>query len=126
MTESQIAFGFVGVVLVLISLPLCLRRVRPNPLYGLRTPAAMGDERVWFEANARSGLHLLIIGALLVVLGVLPVDEEDALAAYLQPMSIALLVLGPALTAWLGWRRANRLARTFGSGAAGPSGGPAV
>jgi uncharacterized membrane protein len=43
----------VGVVMVLLSLPMALRRVPPNHFYGLRVPATFADQWVWYEANDR-------------------------------------------------------------------------
>ena len=42
---------FVSVALILIGVatPLVLGRVPPNDLYGLRVPATLEDEEVWFE-----------------------------------------------------------------------------
>ena len=48
---------FVSVALILIGIatPLVMGRVPPNDLYGLRVPATMQDEEVWYRANASSG-----------------------------------------------------------------------
>ncbi|KAB2962289.1 MAG: hypothetical protein F9K18_10025 [Thermoanaerobaculia bacterium] len=39
----------------LIALPLALRRVRPNVVYGFRTRATLADEGLWYAVNARFG-----------------------------------------------------------------------
>jgi hypothetical protein len=59
----------VGVVLMASAVPLMLRRVPPNRWYGIRFPATIGDQEVWYEVNARSGRDLFCFGA--VYLGVL-------------------------------------------------------
>lgn len=43
-----------------ISVPLVLRWVPPNGLYGFRVPATLADRRVWYAANAASGGWLLL------------------------------------------------------------------
>src|SRR5262245_19433458 len=59
-----------GVLTIAIAIPLILRRVPPNGLYGLRVPATFADEWVWYEANARFGRSLVFLGTLLIILGV--------------------------------------------------------
>lgn len=36
---------------VALSIPLLLRKVPPNVVYGYRTRATLGDEELWYEAN---------------------------------------------------------------------------
>jgi len=47
-----------------LALPLMLRRVKPNCWYGFRTRKTLGDERIWYEANAYTGRLLLWLGTL--------------------------------------------------------------
>ena len=106
------AFLFVGcgLLFVLLSIPMIRRRVPPNGLYGLRVPATFADEWVWYEANARSGMDMLWLGALLIVLAlVLPlvrVSEGTYFSVW-----IGVTVVGSVAMAVIGWRRANRLLR---------------
>ena len=65
---GMVLFGFTGVLLIGLGIPLLRRRVRPNPLYGLRTRETLGDEAVWFEANARLGRGQVALGAGLLLL----------------------------------------------------------
>ncbi|WP_169977628.1 SdpI family protein [Tautonia rosea] len=64
---GQVLFGVVGALMVALGLPLWRRRVRPNHLYGLRSPETLGDEVVWYQANAVSGL--IQVGAGVILLG---------------------------------------------------------
>jgi len=52
-----------GVLLIMAGIPLYLRRVPPNPVYGVRFRATR-DERVWYEINARAGRDLVLLGAM--------------------------------------------------------------
>jgi uncharacterized membrane protein len=49
-----------SLVLVLVAIPLALRKVRPNVIYGFRTRATLADEDVWYEANAYFGSRLIV------------------------------------------------------------------
>ena len=57
----------VGTVLSLISLPLILGKIGPNPWYGLRVRKTLDDPRVWYLANRYASWWLLATGALLIV-----------------------------------------------------------
>jgi len=58
----------IGLLLVLVSIPLVLRWVPRNRLYGFRIPATLGNESVWYDVNALHGRHLLSLGVLMVAL----------------------------------------------------------
>jgi len=51
-----------GLLLVGLSLPLLLRRVKPNWWYGFRTPKTFSDERIWYESNVYTAKWLLLSG----------------------------------------------------------------
>jgi hypothetical protein len=44
-----------GVLLFGLSLPLVLRKVPMNDLYGIRIPAALESEQRWYDINAYGG-----------------------------------------------------------------------
>jgi hypothetical protein len=43
-----------------LCLPLILGLIPPNRLYGVRTPKTLGDPRVWYAANRRAGILLIL------------------------------------------------------------------
>ena len=45
---------------ILIAIPLILRRVPPNPVYGFRTRTTLADENIWYESNAYFGRNFVI------------------------------------------------------------------
>lgn len=97
-------FLLVGPLLVALALPLILRKVPPNPWYGLRVAATFADKWVWYEANARSGRDFLILGV---------VQTATALFAP-TAVNIAVLVVGTIICAVVGMKRAKRLLREGG------------
>ncbi len=50
----------VALVLILVAIPLVLRKVAPNVVYGYRTRATLAKEDVWYEANAYFGKRLIV------------------------------------------------------------------
>src|SRR5262249_41223300 len=79
MPNANLVFTGIGVLLVVLSIPLLLRRVPPNPIYGLRVPATFKDDQVWYDANAATGRDVAIVGVIIalssVVLPVLGVRD---------------------------------------------------
>lgn len=49
----------VDAVSILISIPLVLRKIGPNVVYGYRTRATLSDPALWYEANALFGRRLI-------------------------------------------------------------------
>jgi len=80
-----------------ISIPMILKMVPPNPIYGFRTPATLSNRALWYQANTFAGWALLIgamVSAVLIVamdcgvlLGVIP-----EVGAFLLPTGIAVAV----------------------------------
>jgi hypothetical protein len=51
-----------GLLLTALSVPLILRMVAPNPLYGFRVKRTLEDPAVWYAVNAFSAWGLLCVG----------------------------------------------------------------
>jgi uncharacterized membrane protein len=49
-----------ALLFALLAVPLILRRIPRNPVYGFRTGSTLRDESVWYEANAHFGRGLLV------------------------------------------------------------------
>jgi uncharacterized membrane protein len=52
-----------GLLLIVAGIPLWLRRIPRNALYGVRFASTLSDDRIWYEINARCGRDLVAIGA---------------------------------------------------------------
>ncbi len=76
---------------VLVSIPLVLRKVRPNPVYGYRTRATLTDEVLWYEANAYFGRRF-IAASLVSALAAWILSESSSLSPEaVVPVSVALM-----------------------------------
>jgi uncharacterized membrane protein len=51
-----------GLLLIAAGIPMWLRRIPRNALYGVRFASALSDDRIWYEINARCGRALVGIG----------------------------------------------------------------
>lgn len=102
------ALTAVSALLIVLGIPMMLRRVPPNRYYGLRVPATFADQWVWYEANAAAGRDITLLGVLLTaiasVLPVLPFPFEFGALLWAAVAVIGSMVMGAT-----SWRRANRL-----------------
>jgi uncharacterized membrane protein len=61
-------FCGIGILFIVLALPLLRRKVPPNHFYGLRVGETMENEKVWYEANARSAKDLIRLGLGIIVI----------------------------------------------------------
>ncbi|MBP7675712.1 MAG: SdpI family protein [Thermoanaerobaculia bacterium] len=81
----------VDAVSILISIPLVLRKIGPNVVYGYRTRATLSDPALWYEANALFGRRL-IAASLVSALAALFLARPGLLAPdTFLPVSVVLL-----------------------------------
>jgi hypothetical protein len=88
-----------GLVISAVSMPLIMRRVPMNHLYGVRLRKAFISERNWYELNAYGGKWLLAFGVFLVLFGFLARDlAPDPRSPWAPAFLVApLLALVPVL-----------------------------
>ena len=82
------------VLLMIISIPLILRVVPPNGVYGFRTASTQSNSAIWYPANAFMGWALLVAAALSAfVLVILPATVKRWLlwAVFLVPVLGAIV-----------------------------------
>ncbi len=89
------------------SIPLILKMIPPNRLYGLRTQQTLADRELWFRANRFAGWALLLAaGASAAVFVAIP---EYASGRSLMGLGILVLPLVIAVAASFAYlRRAAR------------------
>ena len=100
----------IGPILILITIPLMLRWVPRNRFFGLRIPATLRDNSIWYDANALCARHLFLLGLFLVIL------------EFLLPLSMRIPILRIVATVGFfaiiaaDWRTANRWERQRNTG----------
>ena len=67
MIALEIMFVVSGSVLAAISVPLILRRIPPNGLYGFRVRKTMEHPEIWYPVNKYGGQRLLLSSLLLIL-----------------------------------------------------------
>ncbi len=93
--DTRINIYVACALIALISVPLILRRVKPNHYYGLRTRGTLADSTLWYDANAYAGWALLGAAApSVLLLSFLPAAVRarhwPMLAVFLVPLAVAL------------------------------------
>jgi uncharacterized membrane protein len=88
---------------VILAIPLILRKVPRNVVYGFRTCTTLGDDFVWYEANAYFGRGLVVsslisVAAVLMLYGMNGVSQRfffvsTIAALVVPPLAAALLTL---------------------------------
>ena len=119
MNEPHLVLALVGLGLIAIAVPMLLRRVPPNPLYGLRVPATYQDEQVWYDANAASARDLIALGVVQVLLALVPPALGWSGESHMMMWGF-VLTLGAVMVAVIGWRRADRMLKQKRVGASPP------
>lgn len=66
-----VSFILVGLVILVLCVPLILRKVPMNALYGARIPASFASEENWYAINAYAGRQLAKGSILVVVTGLI-------------------------------------------------------
>lgn len=50
-----------GILLALISLPLIVGKVKPNPWYGFRVPTTLKNPEIWYAVNKHFAQRQLVV-----------------------------------------------------------------
>jgi hypothetical protein len=92
-------------VLLVISIPLMLRWIPRNHVYGFRIAATLADDSVWYDANALIGRHMFLLGVMMVFLELaLPPTMRNQVLATVGIVGVTAFVVAD-------WRTANRWRR---------------
>ena len=83
-------------MILVASLPLMLRMIPPNRIYGFRTPQTLSNRELWFRVNRFAGCAFFIAsGASAAVFLALPEYASGrsiaGLAVFLVPLVIAVV-----------------------------------
>ena len=83
-------------------MPLMLRWVPPNRLYGFRVAATLSNRSVWYDVNARAGRHFFLLGVVMVGLQVVvPAALRIGVLRLVAIVGLAVIII-------IDWRTANR------------------
>jgi uncharacterized membrane protein len=84
-----------ALITIAISIPLVLRKVPPNIFYGVRTRKTLSHPRIWYEANYRGGMALIVAGIVALMcwaVFMMVLDRSTAAVASIFTCIAAMLV----------------------------------
>jgi uncharacterized membrane protein len=92
---SNIYFLIASGVIAAASIPLIMKFVPPNRLYGFRTPRTLSNREVWFRVNHFAGWALLVAAAMSASIFVLRPELASGrsfygLVVFVVPLVIAV------------------------------------
>jgi uncharacterized membrane protein len=91
-------FSIAGLLIAGLGVPLWLRRVPPNRLYGVRTAATLADESRWYAVNASAGRSMVAVGIATAVLSV-ALDGLGVVGdAHVSTMALVVIAGGAFVT----------------------------
>ena len=90
MIDVEVLFPLLSGALALLGIPQWIAMVGPNRFYGVRTPATLRDEAVWYAVNRAAGRDLVFAGGTGLVLSLVLPELGVAGAAYVAIMAAAL------------------------------------
>ena len=106
MTRST-GFLIGAVFIALASIPLILKMVPRNPIYGFRTPSTLTNDDLWFRANHFAGWAFLIAAVFSAVMLAIVHSEVRATPTYdIVIFAVPLVVATVASFVYL--RRINK------------------
>lgn len=101
----------VDVLIALVSVPLILRKVPRNWAYGVRTPATLRSDEIWYPANEYGGKALLVSSFISAIAIVVVVNVEGIAPQTILNLSIACIAVPPIIATVFILRYVSRLTR---------------
>jgi uncharacterized membrane protein len=76
-----------------LATPMALGKVRPNQVYGFRTPKTMSSEAIWYQANRLAGINLVVAGAVALLDWAVMLSTLGMQRSYLPGMIVDLVLV---------------------------------
>lgn len=96
-TQLQLFVIGLGALVIVLELPLAMKLVGPNHLYGFRVGKTLSDERIWYLVNSYAGKRCVLTGVITIVLAVALRLAAVSPATY-GAICVSVLVGGLVLT----------------------------
>ena len=111
LTKALVTVLACDALFALIAIPLVLRKVKPNVIYGFRTPTTLSNDVVWYETNAFFGWTLLAACAVSAIAMSVIFRSGEAPGPHLMTESLLALAGPPFVATILTWRFSKAVAR---------------
>lgn len=68
---TMLSFIVVGLLFIGLSIPLILRRIPPNWMYGFRVAKTLENPEIWYNANEYAGKRLALAGVVITLASII-------------------------------------------------------
>jgi uncharacterized membrane protein len=92
MVKGLITILACSVLMAVLAIPLILRKIPRNRIYGFRTRTTLRDDEMWYETNAYFGRGLLIASLITIVSMIVLYYTPDVSPVVFLKATIATLV----------------------------------
>jgi uncharacterized membrane protein len=97
---------YLPLLMILVSVPMVMRRVPPNAFYGFRTPKTLSNPQIWYEANRRAGVNLIVAAILTMAFCAAVVWSFGAArGSIFLPLVLLVMILGSVAVSLLQLRK---------------------
>lgn len=86
-----------SVLIILFALPLVLKKVKMNGVYGIRVAESFRSEARWYQINRFGGLLFLLWGVVLGIRGMVGLSLQASQQARYMLISLAMVFGGLAM-----------------------------
>jgi len=62
-----LVFIFIGLLEIIMGIPLLLEKIKPNALYGFRTPKTRSSDEIWYKINKYVGRDFVVAGIIVTL-----------------------------------------------------------
>lgn len=100
----------VSILVIALSIPLILRKVPMNHVYGVRFTQSYKSDKAWFEINAYGGKMLLIWNLPPLLIGIFRLMESDA-PAYFGALHSGIFIVCVLAACLQSYARARKIGR---------------
>jgi len=97
-----ISFIVVSFLLIVISIPLIIKKIPPNCVYGFRIKKTLANREIWYKANTFGGISLLVSALFILISCVVLLLNKDRLSfdavnsaglgLFLAPILVSLIL----------------------------------
>lgn len=103
-----------ALIFAVVAIPLALRKIPRNKVYGFRTQTTLSDDFIWYEANAHFGRGILIAGIVSAASMLILYNISGVFPECFLKLSIIILAVPPLVAALMTQRFIKKISRKGG------------
>lgn len=111
-----IAFLATGLLVAVLAIPMIMRKIKPNRLYGYRTKTSLSHEDLWYPLNALAGKYMLVLGIVFIIAGtiLLFLMDQPTISWIIAGIGCGLFIIIMAMTIIQGEKKGKQMAKEKG------------